>query len=101
MLIGKSAAVAAIALSMIECADAEPASADPTFMPPDGRPASPVTLSAFRLAGANLSLAARGRRVSIDTRMRLENFKQARAMSKVFPGYPQPAILAFDLHVWF
>lgn len=102
MLLAKcAAAAAALALPIFGVAHAEPASADPTFVSPDGRTPSPTRLAQFRLAGANCSIAARGRRASIDTNRRLNDLARARAMSKFLPGYPQPALMTIDLRLSF
>lgn len=96
----KSAAAAAV-LFLPAPAAAEPATADPTFLPLDGRIVEPKTLTQFRFAGASCSLAAKGRRAAIDTNLRRDDFLQTRAMSKVLPGYPQPPLMVMEIHLWF
>lgn len=80
---------------------AEPAAADPTFAPLDGRMPSPATLVQFRFAGADCSLAAKGRRASTDTNSGRDELMRTRAMSKFLPGYPQPPLMVVEVHLWF
>lgn len=102
MLVFRYAAVAAALVApMLASVYAEPASAYPTFLPADGRIARGATLAEFRLAGADCSLAAKGRRASVDTTIHRDELMRTRAMSKFLPGYPQPPLMVVELHLWF
>ena len=92
-------ATATAVLSAASPAAAEPAHADPTFISAVAR--SPAVLRHFTFAGANVDITARGRRASIDTQRRLKEIEEAVEMAGVFPGYPQPALVTFDMRVSF
>ncbi len=79
-------------------AKAEPASADPAYA--EFR-ASARNIASFSFAGAELSVAARGRRARADTALAREALDEARAMGKFMPGYPQPALVVVDVRIWF
>lgn len=96
-----AAIAAALILPMLAPVCAEPASADPAFQPIDGRIPHGARLAGFRIAGAQCSLAAKGRRAAVDTNFNRDELLNARAMSKFLPGYPQPPLMAFELHIWF
>lgn len=81
-------------------AAAEPASADPTYLLAANAP-RPRELTTFTLAGADLSVIATGRFAATDTDRGSDALEEALEMSKVLPGYPQPAYVTFDLKLSF
>jgi hypothetical protein len=95
------AAIAALALGF-SSASAESALADPTFAPGSGEYVyHPATLASFSLAGADIAFTAVGRTSRLDTQKRVDDLNEAQAFSKVFPGYPQPAYVTFQLNLSF
>lgn len=95
------AAVAALTFGLT-AANAESAHADPGFA---ARSASfayrPAKLAAFTLAGADIAFTAVGRNARLDTQRRIDDLHEAQAFSKVFPGYPQPAYVTFQMNLSF
>lgn len=91
---------AALALSAVSPARGEPASADPAFLPETGL-GEAATLSQFEVAGATFSIAARGRRASIDTDLDYDMMKESLALGKFVSGYPQPPLMTIDVRLWF
>ncbi len=79
------------------CIAAAPALADSAFVPRS----QPKTLTAFMIGDRNVEVLAVSRRARADTALRLHDMEEARAMSKVMPGYPQPAVFSFDLRISF
>ncbi len=100
--IAKGAVLAAWAALAAARAEAEPASADPTYTRAERNSAAhPHTLTAFNVAGANLAVIATGRLAFADTRQRSADMEEAIEFGKVMPGYPQPAYVTFDLKLSF
>jgi hypothetical protein len=75
-------------------AAAEPADADPAFAP--RREAR--ELSHFEIGERDVALFARGRS-AIDTQESADAIEDAQCMDKVFPGYPQPALMTVGVRV--
>lgn len=90
-------ALAATAPSVL----AEPASADPAFRSAATNRSAGAEVAAFTVAGAGMTVSARGRRALNDTGLSVAAAEESRAMSKVMPGYPQPAQLTLDVKLWF
>lgn len=63
--------------------------------------AKPRPLTAFDLGPRQVQIVAVTRRVRADTPIRQAHLEECRDMAKVFPGYPQPALVSFDLKVNF
>jgi hypothetical protein len=96
------AILAALVALIASPASAEPACADPSYTLAERSGArSPATLTAFSLVGAELSVVATGRFALADTRQRGDDLEEALEMRKVLPGYPQPALVTFDLKLAF
>ena len=92
---------AAAALALSAPAAAEPATVDPGLFTELQGPRAPRVIGDFEIDGAQLSLRARGRGASLDTRFAREALEEARAMKGVLPGYPQPALMTLELRVAF
>lgn len=95
-----TAVCAAALLCGTSPAAAEPATADPMFLVAANGPHA-ATLTAFTIAGADLSMTATGRFASADTERASNALEEAMEMAKVLPGYPQPAYVTFGLKLAF
>ena len=62
---------------------------------------SPKPITDFHFGGRDISLLAVTRRARADTPLRQQHLEECREMAKVYPGYPQPAFVSFDLKVHF
>lgn len=95
------AACAALAFGF-SGASAESALADPAFAPNGAAYVyRPARLANFSLAGADFAFTAVGRTARLDTQKRVDDLEEAQALAKVFPGYPQPAYVTFQLNMPF
>ena len=63
--------------------------------------ASPKAFAKFQLGDHKFEMCAVGRRGHADTPLRRAHLKESRAMGKVYPGYPQPAYVTFDIRFKF
>lgn len=89
--------IAAACAALCACdASAEPATADPAYLEFDERRAR----RGFPIADA-IFLSAHGRAARLDTADARDAIGDARAMGKFLPGYPQPALVTFDIEVHF
>lgn len=86
-----------IAASAVLCC-ATPAMAQDVFAGARGKP-KPITH--FEVANKSIELVAVTRRARADTRVHRAYMKESIAMSKAMPGYPQPALLSFDMRMKF
>lgn len=65
------------------------------------RRSTPKTLTAFAVGNQPVEVMAVTRRARADTRFHKTYLDDCESMSKVYPGYPQPALVSFDLRVRF
>ncbi|WDI32453.1 hypothetical protein PUV54_04500 [Hyphococcus flavus] len=63
--------------------------------------AKPKALAALNLADRRIEMLAVTRRARADTVFRRAHLDECRNMSKVMPGYPQPAFVSFDFRLKF
>ena len=61
----------------------------------------PRAIAAFEIQQRAIEISAVTRRKRADTLLRHAYLEECRAMGKVFPGYPQPAFVSFDIRVKF
>lgn len=61
----------------------------------------PRPVTAFSLAAKRVEMLAVTRRARADTPLRRDHMKECINMSKVMPGYPQPAFVSVDFRVRF
>lgn len=70
----------------------------------DMRPAtvgSKKTIAAFEAWGRQASVNVYGRFASADTQFHREALREAQAMDKMMPGWPQPAVATIELRLSF
>ncbi|MEO1252678.1 MAG: hypothetical protein AAFW81_10070 [Pseudomonadota bacterium] len=77
---------------------AAPALADPFAQ---GRRPEPRPISSFQFAEQSVEVLAVTRRARADTPFLRDYVDECEDFSKVYPGYPQPAIVSFDLRLNF
>jgi hypothetical protein len=94
------ACAAAFGLLQAGAASAEPASADPAYFAPDGRPARARAERGLGVAPA-VFISAHGRSARLDTLEARDALSDARAMGQFMAGYPQPPVVTFDIEVRF
>lgn len=70
-------------------------------LPPPTAAASRRTLAAFSIDDRLVTLNAYGRRSRARMNGDIDGLREARAMSKVFSGAPQPALITFELSMKF
>ena len=58
-------------------------------------------LAAFSVAAARIEMVAVTRRARADTALRRAHLQESLNMSKVMPGYPQPAFVSLDFRIKF
>lgn len=80
-------------------AHAEPATIDPALFV-DAAPVAAREIVDFTLGGSDAAVFARGRR-GLDTGASRAALENARDMRGFLPGYPQPAVVTFELRVWY
>lgn len=68
---------------------------DETYWP------EPKSLTIVTIGAQAVEILAVTRRARADTAIRRDQLEEAQAMSKVLPGYPQPAFVSFDLRFSF
>lgn len=90
-----------LAALMTDAALAEPAHADAAASFASAPARTPRAIESFSIAGADVSFTASGRNAYADTGLQRDHIRDARAMDKVMPGYPQPAFVTFDMRIWF
>lgn len=61
----------------------------------------PRAIAAFKIQDKAIEISAVTRRKRADTVLRRAYMEECRAMGKVFPGYPQPAFVSFDVRLKF
>ncbi len=59
------------------------------------------SITAFSLAGKQIEMRAVSRKSRADTYLRRQYDEDCRAMAKVLPGFPQPAIVTVDFRLHF
>ncbi len=59
------------------------------------------SFTAFTIQDKPVLFAAVTRRARADTQLRRDYMKERLAMGKVYPGYPQPPLITFDIRVQF
>ena len=77
---------------------AAPALADPQFTE---RQRSPKTLTTIEVRETAVEVVAVTRRARANTEFHRQYVDESLAMTKVYPGYPKPAYVSFDLRVQF
>ncbi|WP_375202140.1 hypothetical protein [Hyphococcus sp.] len=63
--------------------------------------AKPRPVAAFSVAAKRVEMLAVTRRARADTDLRRAHLNDCRNMSKVIPGYPQPAFVTVDFRIKF
>ncbi|MFC2950911.1 hypothetical protein ACFOOP_03170 [Marinicaulis aureus] len=63
--------------------------------------AQPRPVAGFSLAAKRVEMVAVTQRARADTPLRRAHLYESRSMSKVFPGYPQPAFVSVDFRLKF
>ncbi len=63
--------------------------------------AKPKPVAAFSVAAKRVEMLAVTRRARADTPLRRAHLHESRNMSKVIPGYPQPAFVTVDFRIKF
>ena len=63
--------------------------------------AKPKPVAAFSVAAKRVEMLAVTRRARADTPLRRAHLHESRNMSKVIPGYPQPAFVTIDFRIKF
>ncbi len=86
------------ALSSVLVFYAAPALADPQLIEPRR---TPKTLTTIELRDTQVDVMAVTRRARADTEFHQRYVDESLAMNKVYPGYPKPAYVSFDLRVRF
>jgi len=61
----------------------------------------PRAIAALPLGGQRIEVLAVGQRARHNTPLRMAYLEECRNMEKVFPGYPQPAMMSVDFRVKF
>ncbi len=61
----------------------------------------PRSVAAFSVGARHIEMLAVTQRARADTQLRQKYLEECRSMNKVFPGYPQPAIVSVDFRVKF
>lgn len=64
-------------------------------------PAKPRAVYSLEIAERNIQVLAITKLARADTRLRREHLDDCETMAKIFPGYPQPAIVSIDLKLRF
>ncbi len=77
---------------------AAPALADPQFIEPQR---TPKKLTAIEVRNTQVEVMAVTRRARANTEFHQRYVDESLAMNKVYPGYPKPAYVSFDLRVQF
>ena len=77
---------------------AGPALADTALVEP---PRKPKKITSFELRKTSVEIVAVTRRARSDTTFHKRYVDESLAMNKVYPGYPKPAYVSFDLRVPF
>ena len=67
----------------------------------DGHQPTPKTITAFDVNGQSVEIMAVTRRARADTEFLRDYVDDSASMSKVMPGYPQPAVVSVDLRFQF
>lgn len=63
--------------------------------------AQPRPVAGFSFAAKRVEMLAVTRRARADTPLRRSHLYESRNMSKVYPGYPQPAFVSVDFRLKF
>ena len=92
MLIRKAALLSVFVLY------AGPALAEMTLVEPQREPKK---ITAFELRETSVEVVAVTRRARADTAFHQRYVDESLALNKVYPGYPKPAYVSFDLRVPF
>lgn len=66
-----------------------------------GHKPTPKSLTTFAVADQSIEVLAVTRRARADTRFHRDYLEDSADMSGFMPGYPQPAIVSFDLRLNF
>ncbi len=77
---------------------AAPALADPQLIEPRR---TPKTLTSIEVRNTQVDIMAVTRRARADTEFHRRYVDESLALNKVYPGYPKPAYVSFDLRVQF
>jgi hypothetical protein len=101
----RARAVTKVAVSVVAlaaCGAPSPARAEPATIDPalfvDAPPVAAREIFVFTLGGSDAAVFARGRR-GLDTGPSRAALENARDMRGFLPGYPQPAVVTFELRV--
>lgn len=83
------------ALAAVTACTASAGAFDDTYWP------EPKPLTTLSIGTRPIEILAVTQRARADTEFRRDHLEESQAMSKILPGYPQPAFVSFDIRVSF